>query len=116
MYVEWVLCEYHGNMIVSFKDIKKHGLCKHSMQMSLRLKSRLAITEILYFSEINLNIVMVILDLICRYSHLHKYLHKRIQWSPLNRITDKGMFWLMECNLQVQNHLLLSFYHFVFAF
>ena len=28
-----------------------------------------------------------------------------LQWAPLNRITVKGIFWLMEYNLQVQNHL-----------
>ena len=36
-----------------------------------------------------------------------QYLH--IQWAPLNRKTVnlKGiiLFWLMECSLQVQNHL-----------
>ena len=28
-----------------------------------------------------------------------------IQWATINHITVKGIFWLMECNLQVQNHL-----------
>ena len=28
-----------------------------------------------------------------------------IQWSPLNRILFKGIFWLMEYNFKVQNRL-----------
>ena len=30
---------------------------------------------------------------------------KLIQWSPLNRILFKGIFWLMEYNFKVQNRL-----------
>ena len=36
---------------------------------------------------------------------IYIYIYIYIQWAPLNRITVKGIFWLMEYNLQVQNHL-----------
>ena len=36
---------------------------------------------------------------------MHIYIHIYIQWSPLNRILFKGIFWLMEYNFKVQNRL-----------